>query len=649
MRNLFAAVLAALTLSASAQAPASAWTFELDVDCNGTTEVYEAVSVNAGTTNVNAQLTAPDGSTKNFHANIAQGTATLEGQDVCGCVTTPDTGEASGNVTHCIGMDATPADPCEMDLVFEDDWGSSSFAVTHVATDGEFAYVALDADGTGSYYYTYYFTPTTTNILTATGENYSYSNDWGETIEFTGDFAACVASLECEVVECPEDLTEALDECQDFVTYLEGLSSSQAAQIDNLTSDFLSVSAQLNGCQSANAGLSDAVSAQGAQINDLQATIDSLEAVNTALTNANNVLQDNLATVSDNLVSMTEARDTYYDLWIDCQGDLEDCGNELNAADGIINNLSDENADLAADLYECQTDLSVVEAQADNCAEMYQDYQLFYVQTVNTLNGEIGDLEDDLAACDAVNDSLLNDLADLTVDLANMTAEADTCFDEYSALDDQFIAAVDEYEGIIDNLNTQLDELADQSVTIIANLQDQLDDCTATSESLAAQLDDCETAGIAIVSELQNQLLNCQGDLADAQEAASACSAAIETAVANAFDIANEECNATVDSLNYVCMEEMQLAYDAGREDGYAYFEDEVLPELLWLEYQQGYNDGQADCGEVSGLVDIDGTTIAVIGYYNELGQTIDPARATGVIIRRHEDGTFSKYIKTLR
>jgi archaellum component FlaC len=413
----------------------------------------------------------------------------------------------------------------------------------------------------------------------------------------------------------------------------------------DLSDELSAVEAQLDACQSVNAGLSDAVSAQGAQINDLQATIDSLEAVNTALTNANNVLQDNLATVSDNLVSMTEARDTYYDLWIDCQGDLEDCGNELNAADGIIDNLSDENADLAADLYECQTTLTVVQGQADNCAEMYQDYQLFYVQTVNTLNGEIGDLEDDLDACEAVNDSLLNDLADLTVDLVNMTAESDTCFMEYSALDDQFIDAVNEYEGIIDNLNTQLDELADQSVTIIANLQDQLDDCTATSESLAAQLDDCETAGIAIVSELQNQLLACEGQLTDAQEAASACSAAIETAADNAYAQGLEDC---ADAANAACLELLNDAYDGGFTDGLEECEANNAGELLTV-FQNGYDAGLADCDEVSGLVDIDGTVINVIGYYNQLGQVIDPATATGVIIRRHEDGTFSKYIKTLR
>lgn len=67
--------------------------------------------------------------------------------------------------------------------------------------------------------------------------------------------------------------------------------------------------------------------------------------------------------------------------------------------------------------------------------------------------------------------------------------------------------------------------------------------------------------------------------------------------------------------------------------------------------YEAGYNAGLEDCeGEPSGLVDIDGNTIIeIVGYYNELGQVIDPRRHNGLIIRRHADGTFSKYIKQLR
>ena len=67
--------------------------------------------------------------------------------------------------------------------------------------------------------------------------------------------------------------------------------------------------------------------------------------------------------------------------------------------------------------------------------------------------------------------------------------------------------------------------------------------------------------------------------------------------------------------------------------------------------YEAGYNAGLEDCeGEPSGLVDIDGNTIIeIVGYYNELGQVIDPRRTNGLIIRRHADGTFSKYIKQLR
>ena len=95
---------------------------------------------------------------------------------------------------------------------------------------------------------------------------------------------------------------------------------------------------------------------------------------------------------------------------------------------------------------------------------------------------------------------------------------------------------------------------------------------------------------------------------------------------------------AQVDSLTNLeqdCTEEVALAAEQYYQYG----------------YDAGYADGLEDCeGEPSGLVDIDGNTvIPVVGYYNELGQVIDPRRHNGLIIRRHADGTFSKYIKQLR
>ena len=44
-----------------------------------------------------------------------------------------------------------------------------------------------------------------------------------------------------------------------------------------------------------------------------------------------------------------------------------------------------------------------------------------------------------------------------------------------------------------------------------------------------------------------------------------------------------------------------------------------------------------------------DNVVTQVIGYYNELGQEINPDTHTGLIIRRHADGTFSKYIRNIR
>jgi archaellum component FlaC len=469
---------------------------------------------------------------------------------------------------------------------------------------------------------------------------------------------------ECEVVECPEDLTS-----------------------------------QLSACQASNAGLSDAVSAQGQQINDLQATIDSLEQANANLQfmfdnaqAATNECEDLvldlngiIAAQEDMLADCTDANQTLMDAYAEAQEvnaelvfDLEDCQDYTAWADWtisvlqsdavtsgeIIDNLTSENEQLATDLYECQSDLTTSEGQLDNCQDNFANWQAFTAgvqadllacENVNAdLLDELAGLSSDLVSCNNSVDGLngqiedlygvitfvqteLNDtiafynnvligagttinelnaeVEDLEEELADALAESDTCFQEYSALDDQFIAAVEQYEGIIDNLE--------------------------------AQLDDCETAGVAMLLELQNQLAECGEDLAAAQAAASACPAAIETAVANALAIAEEECNL---AQMEVAAAQYQLGYDAATEEC-SEVELDLLNETYWNGFANGesagYQAGLDDCeGEVSGLVDIDGTVINVIGYYNQLGQVIDPATATGVIIRKHEDGTFSKYFR---
>ena len=91
-------------------------------------------------------------------------------------------------------------------------------------------------------------------------------------------------------------------------------------------------------------------------------------------------------------------------------------------------------------------------------------------------------------------------------------------------------------------------------------------------------------------------------------------------------------------------------AYEAGKADGISYYEEEVAPQLLNERWWQGYNAGhnvgfQAgldDC-YITGLADLDGTVIDVVGYYNELGQTVGP-KCSGIVIRKHSDGTHSKY-----
>ena len=548
--------------AASAQAPASEWLFEISVDCDGTLEVYEAVVVNAGTYNINAQLIAPDGSTKNLQANIQSEQVTLEGQSVCGCVTTPDTGEESGNVTHCIGMyhpDTNPynlTEECRNLYFVEDyaDWGSYQSEVTNVMSDGVTTLFQI-----GEYDYNYVATETTTSFGDSwTCVDYSCDSPWDESIYFVGaDVAACVASVapeDCpEPVVCPEDLTDV---------------------VDSLESANVTLQDELAAAQQQVAFFQNLLSTQAGVVTGLNADVDSLEA--------------------------------------------------------IVGNLATENADLAVDLYECQDytawadqTIAALQSNAVTTGEALASWQEFALEQQHAA-----------LACESVNDSLLNELADLTLDLANMTAEADTCFDEYSALDDQFIAAVEDYEAIIDNLNDQLTDLETSSTSVIAVLQGQLDECGDALEAASAAAAACPAAIEDAVAEATAQALaTCQGDAIAAWQ--------------NGYDTAAEECNES-------CLLMLNDAYDGGVADGIAYAEDELFPPLLAAEYELGYSagyqDGLEDCeGTVSGLVDIDGTIVPVIGYFNELGQTINPNTTDGIIIRRHADGTFSKYIKSLR
>ena len=184
-----------------------------------------------------------------------------------------------------------------------------------------------------------------------------------------------------------------------------------------------------------------------------------------------------------------------------------------------------------------------------------------------------------------------------------------------SLVNDAYYAQQASTDSIVD-LQAQLAECDSVAVAEVEYWMDNYYDAVAEGNALVDSLNAIISAVPATIEDIVDPL-NAEIDaledaLADAEACCSSCPAAIETAVENAIADCEEN--------------------NAG--------------ELMEV-YYNGYAAGQADCeGEVSGLVDIDGTVINVIGYYNQLGQIIDPATATGVIIRKHDDGTFSKYFK---
>ena len=272
--------------------------------------------------------------------------------------------------------------------------------------------------------------------------------------------------------------------------------------------------------------------------------------------------------------------------------------------------------------------LAAGEAVCSNLADAYADLQLFTAGVQGDLlaaNNLAADLQAQLDALQAQNDSLqaaldsncefewmvidaaLEANAELQAELDAAVAESDTCFMEYSALDDTYTETVFAYEAYIDSLNAIIS-------AVPATIQ-------------------------AIVDPLN-------AELEAAQECCSSCPAAIETAVDNALEYAYEDCN---EHLMQVANANQAMGYEAGYADGVVACEDNNAGELMEV-YYNGYAAGLEDCADsVDGITDIDGSLINVIGYYNELGQVIDPRTATGVIIRKHDDGTFSKYIQRLQ
>ena len=378
------------------------------------------------------------------------------------------------------------------------------------------------------------------------------------------------------------------------------------------------LSPMLDACQASNAGLSAAVSAQGAQINELTSEADSLQALLDAANAQIDVLTADVNYYSTNLQACT-----------------------------------DYSADLGQDYVDLQYDYNVLQGQAANCAQMYQDYQLFYIQETNALNAEIGDLEDEVALLSTDLMDCGDDVIDATAVIDSLQAELDagctfeqTIIDAALAVNAGLNEELDTLQALLNSANAELDGceagqdlLTAQVAELNADLVECNEDAAAdidywvaaheeTVNEANAYIDSLNAIISAVPATIEEIVAPLNAALEEAEACCSSCPAAIETAVDNAVANANAECDDAIDDL----LDQVQDNIDVITEEL-------EFVNLLLTECQEG---------QVDGIIDMGGTMVTTVtGYYNALGQAINPADAHGIIIiRKHADGTFSKYFK---
>ena len=389
-----------------------------------------------------------------------------------------------------------------------------------------------------------------------------------------------------EVEPCPEDLTDELESCEASNAYL-------TSQVQNLDGALTTVTNNLDDCNATVDQLNDS-------INGLELTISQqLQTINItqfALDNCfgdNNQLEAELAAA---LATIAELNDI-----------IEDKDNVIAMFNDVVLDLNDE-----------------LNAQNTTCQQTIQGLE----EDILVLEYEIIGLNTQLSDCsDAVaynNDLYQGALADAAADAA--------------LYNDTIVALTGAVNGLLEDVATAADDLAVAEDEVLYWMDAYGDAVVACEEAVAAEYGtgfaDGQTVGYN--NGYEHGLA--------AGECGFACfetEAELEFFYDGAFHagVLSVECTSVDDAYDY--------GYENGLTDGVnsvpacEYNYGDVMEA-----FYNGYDLGLGDCqGEVTGILDIDGNTVTqVVGYYNEIGQVIDPRGYTGLVIRRHADGTFSKY-----
>lgn len=263
---------------------------------------------------------------------------------------------------------------------------------------------------------------------------------------------------------------------------------------------------------------------------------------------------------------------------------------------------------------------------------------------------DINALEDENAALQAQLDSVE---ALLTAVITANGAALDAASESILNLTDELVATNNELDSVYTVLDATKLELSDcgdavdYNFNLIQDLDAEIDGLEATVDGLETALNTCGD-DLATAEDEVLYWMDAYGDYVGACDSVTAAMAdeidELETAL-EGKDCADEyEAGYTQGLLDapYNYGDVMQ-AYEFGLSNCECEYNYGDVIEAFY----NGYDLGLGDCDGTTGIdiLDPSGNVLTqVTGYYNELGQVIDPRTYEGLVIRRHADGTFSKY-----
>jgi len=402
---------------------------------------------------------------------------------------------------------------------------------------------------------------------------------------------------------------------------------------------------------------------------------DSLNAEIATLTAQYNAAQGDANACNDNAVLLNAEIATLTDQYNAAQGDANACNDAAILLNAEIANLNDSINGLEFTIAQQAQVLNITQFALDNCFDNVNDADaqnaalnqenIDLQSQLDSLQALLDVTTDELVASNATNDSLETVNATQAASIVTLTDVVLGLNDQLNDVTADFGTTVAELEEDIlvleNNLSICQGTLSDCSDAVAYN-NALYNECTDANTALSAELATAEDEVMYWMDAYNAAVTECNTVIDGLNQEIGLLEGSVENLIDDVVEL-TEECAATATSA-------YQNGYDYGYETGLLQCADIDVDDIYDLGYENGLTDADGTLceynygdvmeayynGYAQGLDDCDGTTgidildpsgqvlTQVVGYYNELGQIVDPRTYTGVIIRRHADGTFSKY-----